>query len=96
MKFSPRALYKKFSKLQFCEQWSSDSHTLFEGMDNILPMFTTFVLQSVGGESAEDFHKEELSDCEFCENKHSKNHISLTDVNQLLFLLSTRQPHVTL
>jgi len=68
MKFSPRAVYKKFSKLQFCEQWFSDSHTLFKGIDNILPMFTTFV----GGEIPEDFHQEELSDCEFYESQHSK------------------------
>jgi len=50
----------------------------------------------VGGESAEDFHKEELSDCEFCENQHGKSHILLRDANQFLSLLSTRQSHITL
>jgi len=61
MTFSPIALYKKMSTLQFCEHWFSDSYALFKGMDNILPVFTTSDLQFVGGESAEDFHREELS-----------------------------------
>jgi hypothetical protein len=78
MKFGPRALYKKLSKLQFCEHWFSDNHAFFKGMDNILRVFTTFVPHFVGRESADDFHKEELSDCEFCENQHSKSHISQT------------------
>jgi hypothetical protein len=78
IKFSPRDLYKKFSKLQFCEHWFSDSHALFKGMDNILLVFTTSDLQFVGGEGAEDFHKEELSDFEFHEIQHSKKQ-HLTD-----------------
>jgi hypothetical protein len=80
----------------YCEHWFSDNHDLFKGMDNILPVFITFVLQFVGGESADDFHKEELSDCEYSEQQHSKSHISLTDGKHFLSLLNTREPHLTL
>lgn len=76
------------SKHEFFENWQSERHTVLKGVNEIVPMFSTFCiwLDKFGTGYV---HKNVLSDSEFCENGHSEGNTLLRGVNEFMYVFST-------
>jgi hypothetical protein len=68
-----------------CENWSSESYSLFDTLNEIFPHFLPY-WSDMDNIQYRDAHKNMLRDCKFCENQHNESHALLQNINKFLFL----------
>ena len=64
------------------ENQCSEKHTLFEGINKILSLISTFVMIWIKFDR-ESVHKNVSSECEFCFNRRIENLTLLRGVNEI-------------